>query len=70
MEGPISNKPKIEKEYEMEYDKSKILLRISLSGSLMYISLDYIDDIHPYHYQSSFDKDSLSKINPIFMIKN
>ena len=68
MEAPIIIKPKIEKEYEMEYNKSKILLRISLSGSLMYISVDYIDDIHPYHYQSSFDKDSLSKINPIFTV--
>jgi hypothetical protein len=68
MEAPISIKPKIEKEYEMEYDKSKILLRISLSGSLIYISLDYIDDIHPYHYQSSFDKDSLSKLNNFFRI--
>lgn len=35
---------------------------------IIYISLDYIDDIHPYHYQSSFDKDSLSKINHFFRI--
>jgi len=70
MEAPISIKPKIEKEYEMEYDKSKILLRFSLSGSLLYISLDYLDDIHPYHYQNSFDKDSLSKIDNIFSISN
>ena len=26
------------------------------------------DDIHPYHYQSSFNKDSLSKINNFFRI--
>lgn len=51
---PFKNKAKIEKEYELEFDESKIILKLGLYPSLIKISVNYINDINPYCYENSF----------------
>ena len=61
-------KPKLEKEYELEFNNSKIILNISLFTSLINISVKFLNDINPFIYENSFDKADLSKINKCFKI--
>ena len=67
--GPINYKSRLEKDYELELDKSKALLKINLSSSLINISISYINNTNII-YKNSFDKESLSKINKLFKMFN
>jgi len=64
--GPINSKPKLTKEYELDFNQSKILLKIILSSSLIKFSVHFINDTNPYNYENSFSKENLSKINKYF----
>ena len=64
----FNNKAKIEKEYELEFDESKIILKLGLYPSLIKISVNYINDINPYCYENFFSVKSLTKINKCFLM--
>ena len=66
--GTFNTKSKLEKEYEIEFEDSKIILKLSLFSSLINISVNYINDINPYCYENSFDIKSLTKINKCFLM--
>ena len=66
--GPSYCKPKLEKEYDLEFDESKIILKLSLSESLIDISVHYINDLVPYRYENSFNMKNLMKINKCFLM--
>ena len=69
MEAGISNsKPKLEKEYNLEFDESKIVLKMRLSESLINISVQYNNDLVPYQYENSFNMKNLIKINKCFLM--
>ena len=61
----IIYKSKLDKEYELEIDKSKILLKINFSSPLINISISFLDNVSGI-YKNSYDKESLFKINKFF----
>lgn len=67
--GPISQIiTKQEREYLMEHEHSKLLLKFTVNPPLIKISIHDYDSPQNFFYENTFNKESLSKINKIFLM--
>ena len=67
--GPISQIiTKQEREYILEHDKSKLLLKFSINSPLLKISVHDYTNAQNYFYENQFNKESLCKINKLFLM--
>ena len=66
--GPISRIiTKEEKEFILDYDKTKLLLKFTMNPPLMKISIHDYNNVQNYFYENTFNKDSFIKINKCFL---
>ena len=67
--GPISQIiTKQEREYIIEHEHSKLLLKFTINSPLIKISIHDYDKPQNFFYENTFNKESLSKINKIFLM--
>ena len=67
--GPISQIiTKQEREYIIDHEHSKFLLKFIINYSLIKISIHDYDNPQKFFYENTFNKESLSKINKIFLM--
>ena len=65
---PIIETFKDSKKLELEFDKKKLQLNIELSSLELKFSGKFLNEIDPYSYENSFDKNSLTEIYKNFSI--
>ena len=56
------------KKFELEFKNKKLLLNIEATSSTLKFSANFINEIDPYSYEDTFDKNKFSKINKCFSI--
>ena len=66
--SPIIETIQNSKKLELEFKNKKLLLNIEVIPSALKFSANFINEIEPYSYEDSFDKNKLSKINKCFSI--
>ena len=67
--GPISQIiTKQEREYIIEHEHSKLKLKFTVNPPLIKISIHDYDSPQNFFYENPFNKESLSKINKIFLM--
>jgi len=67
--GPISQIiTKQEREYIIEHEHSKLLLKFTINSPLIKISIHDYDKPQNFFYENTFNKESLSKINKVFLM--
>ena len=67
--GPISQIiTKQEREYIIEHEHSKLLLKFTINSPLIKISIHDYDKPQNFFYENTFNKESLFKINKVFLM--
>ena len=67
--GPISQiTTKQEREYILEHEKTKLVLKFTINTPLLKISIHDYNNIQTYFYENTFNKESLCKISKCFLM--
>ena len=59
---------KQEREYIIEHEHSKLLLKFTINSPLIKISIHDYDKPQNFFYENTFNKESLSEINKVFLM--
>ena len=67
--GPLTQIiTKQEKEYIINYDKTKLLLKFTINSPLLKISIHNYESASNYYYENTFNKESLVKISKCLLM--
>ena len=67
--GPLTQIiTKQEKEYIINYDKTKLLLKFTINSPLLKISIHNYENTSNYYYENTFNKESLVKISKCLLM--
>ena len=64
----ITHITKQEREYIIDYDKTKLKLKFTIDSPLLKISIHDFNSSSNFFYENTFNKESLIKINKIFLM--